>query len=253
MAGFLDWVENGGGQSTVPWLTALLGPKKPKSNAGNIDPLFEQMAQMGMAQNAAAQAREAEFLPRAVEFNNQAQRIGSQADLNEASDRAGANFQAGYGARLSALGQDMRGVNPNSGGAMARRGALEASYAPGLVDAMNKGRSGREDKGFAVRAQALPMLAPNWGGASTVGAAGAGMAALDTNRNNMWRQEIGDITKAAKMPWDEMDKRKREAANKTRDDADRDLLSKVFGGGGRFPVQGYGEDANADYTFGFGG
>ena len=247
MAGFMDFVENGGGASTVPWLTALLAPKKPQSNLNNIDPLFQQVAQGGAAQNAFADQNAEmynnEYRPRAVALNDRASRIGSQADLNEASDRGAANFRAGYGARRAALSHDMTGVNPNSGGAMARRGALDVSYAPGLVDAMNKGRTGREAMGIDAQAKALPFLAtvPSYGaGSSMMAGAAQGMAGLDTMRNNMWRQEVGDITKAVKMPWDTMDRDTQAKKDEARDQANREAMIRAFGGSaGRFPVQGY--------------
>lgn len=223
MAGFLDFVSNvgdyvPGGAAAIPSWLAALTTKKP--DIGGANALYSQVGQSAIDANRFANEN-ADFYnnnyrPAAVAFNQRAQGVGGTADLNEAADRGAANFQGAFTAARANATRDMAGVNPNSGAAQARLGAIDASYAPGVVDAMNKARFGREQYGDTLRAQAAPMLAttPNFGtGISGLAIAGAGSLNASKMQNDMYRQAVGDTTKTFKLPGDLADNQARQKTN----------------------------------------
>lgn len=223
---FLDFVDNvgdwiPGGVSAIPsWLAGIMSGRKPAyADPSVAAPYFQQIGALaGDAANFTADQANfynTYYRPAAVSFNERAQGVGGMADQSAAADRNMANFRSAYNAKMADMQRTMRGVNPNSGGAMARRGALEASYAPGLVDAANKGRMEREKYGDTLRATALPFMAtqPNFGlPASMYSAGGLGMANLSSLANANYRQRIADTTKAFKLPFDLSDEKQRKAA-----------------------------------------
>lgn len=219
MAGFLDYVDEYLGSNGIPaWLTGML-VKKPNSNPSDALPYFGAVGGLGAAagQQASDNAAftDANYKPAAVDFNRRAQGVGGSADLNEAADRGAANFQGAFGAARKNAMRSMSGVNPNSGASQARLGAIDASYAPGIVDAMNKGRTDREKMGYQLRASALPFLnmPANFGQAGAL-YAGAGSGTLGASRevNNQYRLQAGDVMKSLKMPWDTQDEKSRTTA-----------------------------------------
>lgn len=237
MAGFLDFISSiddfvpGGAKAIPSWLTGLLVKKPANTDVSAALPYYQMIAEQSAKANAfadeQAQFYDENYRPAAVNFNQRANAVGGTADLQEASARGGANFNAAYGTAKARQTQTMADVNPNSGAAMARRGALEASYAPGLVDAMNRARFGREQYGDSLRATAIPMLAttPNYGtGMSGAATAAAGTAANARMQNEMYRQEAADTTKALKLPFDYEDERQRSAKNKRSVD---DILGRI--------------------------
>lgn len=234
--GFLDFISNSPYvQGALPsFLTGLL-VKKPNIDLGSLAGYYGSIANAAANSNdfANEQARffNDQYRPSAVAFNDRAQSVGRGADLNEASDRGAADFQSGFKAVRDNATRSMAGINPNSGGAMARMGAIDASYVPGLVDSMNKARSGREQYGDTLRKEALPFLAtsPNFATPMAGLATAAGGAAnLGKLQNDMYRQEAGDTVKALKLPFDIADNQRREQQNQQNTGGIIDAIKKRF-------------------------
>jgi hypothetical protein len=235
---FLDFIDSyvpGGGAAVPAWLAALL-VKKPSANVSSALPYYQAVAAgAGRANQFAdenARMYNEQYRPAAVAFNERAQGVGSSADLNEASDRNLANFRGAFNASRAGAVRSMAGVNPNSGAAQARLGAIDASYAPGAVQALNTGRQAREAYGDTLREKAMPFLAtaPNYGaGMMGMNAAGAGVANIGTESNRQFRQEVGDVTKALKIPSDAADEKKRKK------EIDDEVERRVRVSTGRFP------------------
>jgi hypothetical protein len=219
MPGFLDFIDSyvPGGAAAVPsWLTGLL-VRKPSMNPEAALPYYQAIAGSAGRSNdfadAAAGFTTRNYMPAAVTFNNRAQGVGMGADLNEAADRGGANFRSAFHARRGAVMRDMAGRNPNSGGAQARLGALDASFAPGMVHAMNTGRNEREKYGDTLRATALPFLnmQPNYGpGMSGYALAGRGSSMVGDDLYRRYRDEAGDTARALRIPGDRADDQRRQ-------------------------------------------
>lgn len=246
---FLDFVNNigdyiPGGTSAIPSYLAALATR----NQGTVDyngvlPFYTRLGEQGANANAFAD-QNAQFFnqnykPAAINFNARAQGVGGPADLNEAADRNAANFAHAFEARRVAQNQDMVGVNPNSGGAMARRGALEASYAPGIVNAMNTGRTQREQYGDTLRKEAIPFLnvQPNYGPGMTAAAITAqGLTGLTKAQNDLNRQRIADTTKTFKLPFDAADEQQRKATNTQGQSSIWEQIMKRFPGTSSTPT-----------------
>lgn len=246
---FLDFVDQAkgvipGGISAIPSLLTGMLVKKPSIDISSMYPLYQQIAQNSAGANqlagAQAQTYTNEYLPSAVRFNQSAQGVGGEADLSEAANRNAAGFQGAFNAARENATRDMAGVNPNSGASQARLGAIDASYAPGVVDAMNKGRMEERKYGDTLRASALPFLAtqPNFN-TGTYGA--LANASLIGKTNDMYRQQVGDTTKALKIPFDAMDEAARKGANTT--GGILDSIRKRFPGGAGTP------NNDTNYTF----
>lgn len=247
---FLDFVEQAkgvipGGVSAIPSLLTGLLVKKPSIDLSSMYPLYQQIAANSAGANNLASAQADtytnKYLPAAVNFNQNAQGVGGEGDLAEAANRNAANFQGAFSAARGNATRDMAGVNPNSGASQARLGAIDASYAPGVVDAMNKGRMEERKYGDTLRASALPFLAtqPNFN-TGTYGA--LANASLIGKTNDMYRQQVGDTTKALKIPFDAVDEAGRKTASGT--GGILDAIRKRFPGS---PDAGTNNDAN--YTF----
>ena len=218
---FLDFVDQYmGGSNAIPsWLAGML-TKRPSTNLSDAAPYFNNVGNMGNAAAVSAGNNaaftDANYKPAAVDFNQRAQGVGGTADLAEASNRGAADFQAAHEAARANAERTLAGANPNSGAAQARLSAIDAAYAPGVVDAMNKARTGREAMGYQLRATALPFLnlQPNYGAAGSLYAtAGAGTAGLARYENDASRQQAADIVKALKMGPDATDNARRAAGN----------------------------------------
>lgn len=263
---FLDFVDQAkgvipGGISAIPSILTGMLVKKPSIDINSMYPLYQQIAQSsaGANQLAGAQADmyRNQYMPAAVNFNANAQGVGGEADLAEAANRNAAGFQHAFTAAREGATRDMAGVNPNSGAAQARLGAIDASYAPGVVDAMNKGRMEERKYGDTLRASALPFLAtqPNFNTGMYGALAGS---SLIGKTNEMYRQQVGDTTKALKIPFDAMDEAARKSTNTGNTTGILDAIKKRFPGntpapGGVGAGIGTGtagsEDASAGGTF----
>jgi hypothetical protein len=242
MAGFLDWIESGGSElspviaSAIPSILTGMLVKKPKMDMNALSSYYNTIANAAGQANAFAEEDRATYdqhaRPAAVAFNQRAQGIGGSADLDAHSSRNAANFRNAYGAARAKATQDMTGMNPNAGGPMARMGAMDASYAPGVVQALNTGRFEREQYGDEMRAKAIslfprPNYVPGMGG---LGIAASGAANLANQANRMYREEAGDVAKTLKLPFDYMDE------NRRRKDADKKYNDMMGILKQRFPV-----------------
>lgn len=220
--GFLDFARSWipGGNNAIPsWLAGLL-VKKPQASmdVSSALPYYQALAEAGSRSMDAADResafREQYFRPAAVEFASKAAREGSEQARAEAADRNAADFRLAYGAQKSAVDRTMRGVNPNSGAAMALQGKLRASYAPGVVDAMNKGRATQAKVGMDAQKTALAALdtTPNYSApASIMSAAGRGAVGLSRLADDQYRRKVADTTKTLKLPFDYADETRRAA------------------------------------------
>lgn len=220
--GFLDFARSWipGGNNAIPsWLAGLL-VKKPQASmdVSSALPYYQALAEAGSRAMGAADResafREQYFRPAAVDFASKAAREGSEQARAEAADRNAADFRLAYGAQKSAVDRTLRGVNPNSGAAMALQGKLRASYAPGVVDAMNKGRATQAKVGMDAEKAALAALdtTPNYSApASIMSAAGRGAVDLSRLANDQYRQKVADTTKTLKLPFDFADETRRAA------------------------------------------
>lgn len=245
---FLDFVNESkgyipGGTAAIPSLLAGLMVKRPSLDMNSMLPLYQSIAQNAAGANALAQAQSANYqnnyLPAAVNFNANAQGVGGESDLADAANRNASNFQGAFTAARGNATRDLAGINPNSGGAQARLGAIDASYAPGVVDAMNKGRQEQRKYGDTLRASALPFLAttPNFGAGTASALAGSSIIG---KTNDMYRQQVGDVTKTLKLPFDAADE-----AAKAGKGATRGVLDAIKA---RFPGD-TASDNSGNYTF----
>lgn len=228
--GFLDFARSWipGGTNAIPsWLAPLLVKKSGASmDVSSAAPFYAQLAEVGGKALASADReaafREDYYRPAAVRFASSAAREGSEQARREAADRGAADFRLAYGAQKSAVDRTLRGVNPNSGAAQALQGKLRASYAPGVVDAMNKGRTGQAKLGLDAEKAALAALDtnPNYGPAATMANMSArGAVDLAKLSSDQYRQRLTDTTKALKIPFDYADEQRRTAeSNKRWDD-----------------------------------
>lgn len=233
---FLDFVDQSkgyipGGVAAIPSLLAGLMVKRPSIDMNSMLPLYQSIAQNTAGANALAGAQAQNYtqnyLPAAVNFNANAQGVGGESDLADAANRNASNFQGAFNAAKTNATRDMAGINPNSGAAQARMGAIDAAYAPGVVDAMNKGRTEERKYGDTLRASALPFLAttPNFG----TGMVGAQLGAnLVGQTNNLYRQQVGDVTKTLKMPFDAADESARQGQTTRNTSGVLDAIRKRF-------------------------
>lgn len=231
MAGFLDFVESfvpGGAPAVPSWLTGLL-VKKPKFNPEASLPYYQAIAgsagQANEFADSAADFTRGNYMPAAVNFNARAQGVGHGADLDAAADRNAANFRHAFDAKRASATRSMAGVNPNSGAARARMGAIDASFAPGMVHALNTGRREREVYGDNLRKDALGFLnmQPNYGpGMSGYALAGRGMQSVGDDAYKRYRDEAGDVVKALKLPGDRADEQGRQKKQ-------QETIDEIFG------------------------
>lgn len=246
---FLDFVDQSkgyipGGTAAIPSLLAGLMVKRPSLDMSSMLPLYQSIAQNAAGANQLAQAQSANYqnnyLPAAVNFNANAQGVGGESDLANSANRNASNFEGAFNAARGNATRDMAGINPNSGAAQARLGAIDAAYAPGVVDAMNKGRVEERKYGDTLRASALPFLAttPNFNAGTASALAGSSLVG---QTNNMYRQQVGDVTKTLKLPFDAADEAKRAGKGAT-----SGILDAIKA---RFPGGSPASDNSSNYTF----
>jgi len=221
MAGFLDFArglfsDQGWGAILTPAITSLLAPKPKNSiDPGSLAPLYQAMAANAANQSAFADEQRKfyneRYRPAAIAFGNRASSVGGFQDQMQAAGRTQADYAQALGAQEGAIKRRLGG-NPTSGGYGAAMGALKAGAVPGQITAMNNAMLGREAYGDRLKSEAIRNFAtvPDYtGGASMYGAAGAGLTNLSNLQNQNWRQEVADVSKAVKLPWDVYDEEKR--------------------------------------------